>query len=197
MLTPQLTGTAKSDSYVYDPLDIRPGLEQEQEPSPNYLTDQTSVLTTYGNGVIYHSQPFTEPTEVTGYLKLKVWIEMDVPDTDLAATLFEILPDNRSILLTQDFIRARYRESLRQEKLVTPGEIYCYDFDSFTYFSRLIGKGSRLRLVISSPNSIQLEKNYNSGGVVAEETGKDARLAHIKVYHDAEHPSILELPVVK
>ena len=47
------------------------------------------------------------------------------------------------------------------------------------------------------PNSTTLEKNYNSGGVVAEESGKDARSAHITVYHDAEHASALELPVVQ
>jgi len=42
-----------------------------------------------------------------------------------------------------------------------------------------------------------LEKNYNSGGVVAGETAKDARTAHITVYHDAAHPSRLELPLVQ
>jgi hypothetical protein len=52
-------------------------------------------------------------------------------------------------------------------------------------------------LVLNSPNSIYQEKNYNSGGVVAEESGKDARTAHITVYHDNDHPSSLELPLVR
>jgi hypothetical protein len=60
-----------------------------------------------------------------------------------------------------------------------------------------VSKGSRLRLLLISPNSFALEKNYNSGGVVAEESAKDARTAHITVYHDAQHPSVLEIPVVK
>jgi predicted acyl esterase len=63
-------------------------------------------------------------------------------------------------------------------------------------FSRRISKGSRLRLVISSPNTPGVEKNYNSGGVVADETAKDARTAHVTLYHDAAHPSALEIPVV-
>jgi predicted acyl esterase len=53
-----------------------------------------------------------------------------------------------------------------------------------------------LRLIISSLNTPGLQKNYNSGGVVAEETAKDARTAAIKLYHDAKHPSSLELPIV-
>jgi uncharacterized protein len=56
-------------------------------------------------------------------------------------------------------------------------------------------KGSRLRLVVSAPNSPQWQKNYCSGGVVAEETAKDARTCHVLVYHDASHPSTIQLPL--
>ena len=58
-------------------------------------------------------------------------------------------------------------------------------------------KGSRLRLVLKASNSIYTQKNYNSGGVVAEESGQDARVAHVTLYHDTEHPSVLELPIIK
>jgi hypothetical protein len=51
--------------------------------------------------------------------------------------------------------------------------------------------------MISCPNTIYLEKNYNSGGVVAEESGQDARTAHVILHRNAEHPSYLELPVVR
>jgi hypothetical protein len=122
---------------------------------------------------------------------------MDVPDTDFMVTLHEIAPDGTSIQLTDDALRARYRESPRKEKLVTPGEITRYEFNQFWFFSRRIAKGSRLRLVFWSPNSIYFEKNYNSGGTVAGESGKDAKTAHITLYHDADHPSYLEIPVAK
>jgi predicted acyl esterase len=107
------------------------------------------------------------------------------------------LPDGRSVLLTSDAMRARYRESIREAKLVKPGEMVRYDFNGFTFFSRQIAKGSRLRIVFGANNSPDVEKNYNSGGVVENETAKDARTAHITVYHDAAHPSTLELPIVK
>jgi len=51
--------------------------------------------------------------------------------------------------------------------------------------------------VVQSLNSAGAEKNYNSGGVVAKEAGKDAKTAHIKLLHDVEDSSALELPVVK
>jgi putative CocE/NonD family hydrolase len=184
------------DSFVYNPLDVRPA-EIEKEEIKNSLTDQRYTLNLFGNGVVYHSEPFPENTEITGFPKLTLWMEMDVPDTDFQASIYEILPDGQSVLLTADLLRARYRESLRKETLVVPGEIHRYEFSAFPFFSRQITKGSRIRLVVSCLNSIHWQKNYNSGGVVADETAKDARTAHIKVYHDRAHPSSLELPVVR
>ena len=182
------------DHYVYDPLDLRPGKQELPETPP--ITDQRGALNLYGNGVVYHSEPFAEATEVSGTVRLSVWVAMDVPDTDLSASLYEILPDGSSVALTGDILRARYRESLRHSKLVPSGEILRYDFNAFSWFSRRIAKGSRLRLLIQSPNTPGIEKNYNSGGDVAHETSKDARTAHISIYHDAAHPSVLEIPVV-
>jgi putative CocE/NonD family hydrolase len=188
--------TDEPDTYTYDPLDARPA-EIEPVDAEDYLIDQSYVMNLFGNGLVYHSEPFAEATEMTGSARFVAWIEIDVPDTDFLASLDLILPNGRSIQLTQDTLRARYRESLREEKLITPGEINQYVFDGFTFTSRRIAKGSRLRLVLRSPNTIYLQKNYNSGGIVAEESKEDARIAHVKLYHDAEHPSYLELPLTQ
>jgi putative CocE/NonD family hydrolase len=204
-LTRELPSKSASDKYTYDPLDTRPGevevrLGGEPDSYNIMMTNAKSqryALNLFGNGLIYHSEPFPEETEITGYVKLVAWIAMDVEDTDFMVTLHEIMPDGTSIQLTDDALRARYRESPREEKLVTPGEITRYEFKQFWFFSRQIAKGSRLRLVFWSPNSIHLEKNYNSGGVVAEESGKDVRTAHITLYHDSNHPSYIEIPVAK
>jgi putative CocE/NonD family hydrolase len=187
---------AQPDRYTYDPLDTRPA-ELEREDYEDGNLDQRDVLAMKGDGLVYHTAPFAEDTEITGWLKFVAWIALDVPDTDLQVRVYEIRPDGTSVSLTDDLVRARYRESPRQAQLVKPGEINRYEFDTFQFFSRRVQKGSRLRLVINSPNSIYVEKNYNSGGDVAGETAKDARTAHVTLYHDAQHPSSLEIPVVK
>ena len=187
---------SQSDTFTYDPLDTRPG-DLETNEVREYLTDQTHDLNLFGNGLVYHTETFAQDTEITGWVKLYAWMQLDVPDTDFMVSVKEVLPDGKVIRLTQDWLRARYRESVRAERLVTPGEINLYTFDGFTFFSRQITKGSRLRLVISCPNSIYLEKNYNCGGLVAEESGRDAQVAHVVLYHDSDHPSYLELPIVK
>ena len=103
-------------------------------------------------------------TEITGWAKLALWLELDVPDTDFEVILSEILTDGSHIKLSDDFMRARYHETLWAEKLITPGEINCYEFSAVTFFSRMFKEGSRLRLLVHCPNYIVWEKNYNSGG---------------------------------
>ncbi len=195
-LTSTLPAQDAPDHFVYDPLETRPG-DSELFSDPAYLISQHSALNLFGGGVVYHSAALEAQTEISGYTKLRVWLSMDVPDTDLIANIYEVRPDGGSVLLTQAQMRARYRHSLRKPELVPLNKPELYEFRNFTWFSRKLEKGSRIRLVFECPNSIQLEKNYNSGGDVAGESGKDAKTAHITLFHDTSYTSELELPVVK
>jgi hypothetical protein len=186
-------GGSSSDHWTYDPLDTRPE-ELDRESIDDWLTSQRYALNLWGAGVVYHSDPFAAETEIVGVPRLSLWMSMDVPDTDFVATLSLILPDGANVPIGEAALRARYRHSAARETLVIPGAIERYDF-TFPFHARVAPRGSRLRLVVRSPNTIYWEKNYNSGGEVAGESGKDARTAHITLYHDREHPSAIELPL--
>jgi putative CocE/NonD family hydrolase len=197
----KLTETAPTqgaDEYVYDPLDIRRGEQVDKEDNEKTAgIDQHFALSINRDGLVYHTDPITsDSSALIGCPKLTLWLTVDVPDTDFSADLYEILPDGTSIALWTDVRRLRYRESPRAEKLVKPGEIVRCDFAPGLFVGRRLSKGSRLRLVVTSPNSIFLQKNYNSGGAVAEETAKDAHTAHVRVLHDAQHASALDVPLV-
>jgi putative CocE/NonD family hydrolase len=185
---------ATPDHYVYDPLDTSSAKVDSVEV-PNMLTDQRWVLQQSGKYLIYHSAAFEHDTDIAGFPKLTAFIALDQPDTDFRATLFEIQPDGTSVALSDTALRARYRLSPRESHLVEKGKIERYDFDHFSFVARRLQAGSRLRLIIAPMNTLYSEKNYNSGGVVAEETGKDARTVTVTLYHDAQHPSALYLPI--
>lgn len=187
-------GSGPPDRYVYDPLDTR-SVEWEREETPNWLTDQRGVMHATGKAVFYHSPRLAVETDVAGFFKLSAWISLDQPDTDIVANVYEIKLDGSSVFLSSDSLRARYRHSLRKAELVTPGAIERYDFDRFSFVARRLGKGSRLRLAIGAVNSMYAEKNYNAGGTVAAESGKDARTVTVTLYHDAARPSALSLPI--
>jgi putative CocE/NonD family hydrolase len=161
------------------------------------MTDTAGLLAASGKVLVYHTTAFTEATELAGFPKLSLWLSLDRPDTDVAAFLYLVKPDGGSEVVAFDMLRARYRKSVREPALVKPGAIERYDFKGLGFIARRIPKGSRLRLAIGPVNSKYYEKNYNAGGVVAEESGKDARTVTVRLYHDAKHPSALYLPMAK
>jgi len=185
----------KPDQYVYDPLDTEFPAWNPVESSKDNLVNVSGLLASSGKILVYHTPPFAQDTELAGSLKFSAWISLDQPDTDFSVFVYEVKPDGSSALLGIDMLRARYRNSLREAALVRPGAIEHYDFDHFSFIARRIGKGSRLRLVLGPVNSKYWEKNYNSGGIVADESGKDAQTVTVTLYHDAAHPSALYLPI--
>lgn len=179
--------------YVYDPRDVSVAVAESADPES--LVDQKEVYAGSGKQLVYHSKPFEHGAEISGTFRLTAWIAIDQPDTDFWVSVHEITADGHSILLSTDLKRARYRESLRRATLVTTREPLRYDFDGFTFVSRELAAGSRLRLVIAPGDSINKQKNFNSGKPVAAETMQDARPVTVTLFHDAEHPSALLVPI--
>lgn len=184
---------SKRDYYVYDPKDTADS-ELESTIHPESQVDQRMVYARVGKQLIYHTAPFSADTEIGGFFTLAAWISIDQPDTDIRVWIYDIDLDGSSTLLTTDQIRARYRENLREERLVTTQKPLRYDFKSFLFVARKIKKGNRLRLVIGPINSIYSQKNFNSGGVVAAETMKDARPVNVGIFHGGEYTSVLHVP---
>jgi putative CocE/NonD family hydrolase len=189
--------TEGTDKFTYDPLDTHRGefVEGIDPKDKTAAIDQTFALSISNDGLVYHTELLPKEMPLIGCPAVTMWLSIDTPDVDLECDLYEVQPDGTTIALWSTMGRLRYRESLREAKLVKPGEILKCDFNPGLFVARQLMKGSRLRLVVTAVNSISWQKNYCSGGVVAEETAKDARTCHVQIYHDATHPSTIQLPL--
>jgi putative CocE/NonD family hydrolase len=182
------------DEYIYDPRDVRLAA-LEGSVDPENRADQRMVLASAGRHLVYHSAPFAADSEITGFFRLCVWLAIDQPDTDFRVAVYEIDLAGSALLLSSDLMRARYRESLREERLIATTAPLRYDFERFSFISRRVKRGCRLRLVVGPLHSIHSQKNYNSGGIIAEEAMSDARAVTVKLLHDRQHPSVLYVPI--
>jgi putative CocE/NonD family hydrolase len=184
-----------SDRYVYDPLDVSAAEDDASDASGTELTDQRPLLRRNGKQLVYHTAPLDKDTDIAGFFRFSTWLKLDQRDTDFSVDVYAIAPDGSSLFLSNDVLRARHRASLRESILVTPGKVERYDFRNFTFVARRLARGSRLRLVVGPINTFNLQKNYNSGGVVNAEGAKDARTVTVELLHDAQHPSALYVPL--
>jgi hypothetical protein len=185
---------AAADRYVHDPRDV--GLAHiECEVDSESRTDQRMFYASAGRQLVYYSEPFPRETDVSGFFRLSLWLAIDQADTDIRAWIYDVAIDGTTTLLTFDSVRARYREGLRTPRLIGSTGPLRYDFERFLFASKRIAAGSRLRLVVGPIHSIYAQKNYNSGKTVAEETIADARTVTVTLFHNTEHPGVLEVPL--
>jgi putative CocE/NonD family hydrolase len=186
---------ADTDSYVYDPRSFRRGeLELAAGDADNALTTEALAFAIDQDGLVYHSEAFAQDTDLAGFFAADLRIAIDVPDTDIQVSIFAIGPNGGSVFLTEQRIRARYRKGIEAPQL-TPNHLDWYHFDAFTFAARTLVKGSRLRVLITAPDSIGAQRNFNSGGVVAQETIADARKATVRLMLDPISPSFLSIPI--
>jgi putative CocE/NonD family hydrolase len=185
------------DHYVYDPSNPAPTIggplccdRERLAPGPR---DQRPVEAR-DDVLVYTTPAFTEDTEVTGPVTLELFAASSAVDTDFAAKLVDVGPDGFARNLTEGIVRARYRESQEEPQLMNPGQVYRFAIDMWST-SNVFLRGHALRLEVSSSDFPRFDRNLNTG----EEQAGGTRYvsAANSVYHDAEHPSALVVPVVK
>jgi hypothetical protein len=104
-----------------------------------------------------------KPVEATGPIELVLYASSSARDTDFTGKLVDVYPDGRAEILTDGILRARYRESFSEPKLLEPGQIYELHLDLWAT-SNLFKAGHRIRLEVSSSNFPRFDRNTNTGG---------------------------------
>ena len=216
-LTPHPPARKDSPStYTYDPNDpvpsiggnvhneLLPGLIDgggwDQRGRKELFTcKDTLPLAARSDVLVFETPPLDADMEVTGPLVVKIWVSSSAVDTDFTARLIDVYPPSEdypegyALNLADGIVRARYRNCREKPEFMTPGEVYALTIE-LQPTSNLFKTGHRIRLDISSSNFPQFDINPNTGGPL----GKDRRIitANNTVYHDADHPSQIELPVI-
>lgn len=136
-------------------------------------------------------------TEVTGPIQAKVYVSCDCRDVDLWVRLLDVAPDGTAFNLMSpglDVQRASYRDLARGRQLVTPGQVYEIDLEHLIT-SNVFLKGHKIRVQISGSFFPNFSRNLQSGEL--ENISAKMQKATVRVYHDADHPSQVILPMVK
>jgi len=184
------------DHYVYDPANPAPTIGgplccdgAHLGPGPR---DQRPVEAR-DDVLVYSTPAFSKDVEVTGPISVEIYAQSSAVDTDFTGKLVDVGPDGFARNLTEGIIRARYRNSQEKPEMLNPGQVYKFTLDLWST-SNVFLKGHSLRLEISSSNFPRFDRNLNTG---AEPEFADKSVSATNtIYHDAQHPSALMVPVV-
>jgi putative CocE/NonD family hydrolase len=143
--------------------------------------------------LVFSTPPLKQDIEVTGPIRVVLYASTSQPDTDFTAKLVDVYPNGVARILSDGILRLRYRNSLEQQVLARPGEVYQISIDAGVT-SNVFRAGHKIRIEISSSNFPRFDRNPNTGRPIADET--ELRVASQRVYHGKQYPSYVLLPVI-
>jgi uncharacterized protein len=189
----ELAADTAPDAFTFDPADPAPtiggrllGVGEFAGPYDQRAAGERADV------LAYTSAPLAGPTELTGPVQVELWASTDTADTDFTAVLIDVHPDGTALNLCEGAVRAR--QSGLPEPLVA-GAVYPFTID-LVATSIVLPAGHRLRVHVSSSSFPMWEPNPGTGRPLGTDTDADLRVAHQFVYHDAQHPSRVILPVI-
>ncbi len=193
----QLTITApatneRADTYIYDPGNPMPFIT-EQTSSQIGGPDDYASIQRRDDVLVYTTEPLEHDTEVTGPVRVDLYASSSAPDTDFMAMLIDIWPNGFRQRLCDGMVRARFRDGMEHPTPIEPGKVYQYSIDCWNT-CQVFKAGHRICVQISSSAFPKFDRNLNTGaplGLTSDFVGAEQR-----IYHDAEHPSAVVLPVI-
>jgi uncharacterized protein len=143
--------------------------------------------------LVFSTPVLTEDVEVTGFVTLELYAATSAADTDFTAMLVDVDGTGFARYLADGVIRARFRDSREVASPIEPGKIYKYTIDLWAT-SNVFKSGHRIRVYVTSSNFPRFNRNLNTG----EKTFGGSTLVKAKqtIYHDADHPSAVVLPII-
>lgn len=143
--------------------------------------------------LVYTSAPLSSDLEITGPIRVVLYVSTSVNDTDFTAKLVDVEPDGRPLLITDGIERLRYRLSLSQPIFVKKNEPYQVTIDAGVT-SYVFESGHRIRVEVSSSNFPRFDRSMNTVRPNAYET--KFMKAHQTLLHAKGYPSEILLPVI-
>ncbi len=184
-----------NDTFVFDPLN----------PVPTYgganfhfflytigVKDQTEIEKR-SDVLVYTSDVLEKDLEIVGPVSAVVYASTEGKDTDFTAKLVEVYQNGYAKIITEGIIRASHRNTLGKKELLEPGKVYRLEIDLGSTGIR-IGKGSKVRLEVSSSNFPKYARNPNTGE--DPYSAKVLKTVNQKIYFGEDYPSHLILPVI-
>jgi uncharacterized protein len=200
-LAPEAPGDEPPDEYVYDPRDPAPTIGgptslpgRMMKPSAGPLDQRP--LEEREDVLVYTSDRLERALEVTGPLELVLYAASSAPDADFVGKLCDVDPEGTSRILAEGVLRARFRDGFEEPRPLEPGRVYELRID-LVATSNVFLPGHSIRLDVTSSSHPRFDRNAGSGKPPGEDTEESLTPARQQVFHDADRPSHLLLPVVR
>lgn len=168
-------------SYIYDPLNPVPSIGGAVL-GPRSGCEIQNEIEKRSDVQIFSTPTLTENLEVTGPIKLELYVKTNAKSTDFTAKLVDVYPDGNAYNIAEGILRSDYvnDEITKITIELNPTSI-------------VFLKDHKIRLEISSSNYPRFSRNLNTG----EDLGNTETVNAINtIYFGGDYKSFLLLPLI-
>jgi hypothetical protein len=179
-LAPTAAGDCAPDAYVYDPAQPTPTVGGPLLAARRAVYDNRR-LEARADVLTYTSDVLERDVVLMGAIEVELHVSSSRPTADFFARVCDVEPGGRSLNVTDGIVRLTGQTWPTCTRIRLSETAYCFR------------RGHRVRLQVSSGSFPRFSRNTGSG----EPLGEAATLcaAHQRVLHDAEHRSLVRMPV--
>jgi putative CocE/NonD family hydrolase len=177
---------ASPDHYHYDPANPTPVLGGYSISAAAGPKDQREIEAR-PDVLVYTSPPLNQALEINGWVKLELFVKSSLEHTDFLGRLCDVYPDGRSINICEGLLRVK--PGIGE---VQPDGSLKLEIDLLAT-SQQFKAGHSIRLQVASGGHPHWNRNLGTGEPIA--TATQMKVADQTIFHDADHPSALILPL--
>jgi putative CocE/NonD family hydrolase len=212
-------GEAYSE-YVSDPAKPVPYTEDVHfTRTINYMTDDQRFAARRPDVLVFESDSLAQDVTIAGPVVAKLVVSTTGTDADFIVKVIDVFPDNfkyeedapaehrrvpsatypmggYQMMVRGEVMRGKFRNSFEKPEPFEPGKPTPVKF-TLPDVAHTFRKGHKIMIQVQSSWFPLVDRNPQVFTDIYHCDDKDFRKATIRVYHDATHPSSVELPVVK
>jgi putative CocE/NonD family hydrolase len=210
---PKNGATQAFDAYVSDPASPVPYRQRPIHPSftggstwSRWLVDDQRFLDGRADVLTWKTTPLTEDVVIAGHLGAHLFASTTGTDADWVVKLLDVYPDEGQaapslngfqLMVSNDVMRARFRNSLSKPQPVVPNRVSEYVVDLHTQNYRF-KKGHRIAVQVQSSWFPLIDRNpQRFVPNIFDAKDSDFQAATQRIYRSGTQATYLDLPVLK
>ena len=189
------SSTKGADEYISDPANPVPYINKKSSDRINEYMSADQTFASQRNDVVYYeSDILSNNITLCGPATANLSVSMSRTDADFIVKIIDVLPDSNHTkqLVRAEVLRGKLRNSFEKPKpfvpnKVTPVKLVLNDV------AHTFPKGHKIMVQIQSSWFPLVDRNPQQFINIPDANEADFKKAAIKIYHDDEHPSFIQV----
>ncbi|HVX52660.1 MAG TPA: CocE/NonD family hydrolase [Chitinophagaceae bacterium] len=181
------------DEYVSDPENPVPYINKKSNDRLNeYLAADQTFASRRPDVLYYTSDELAGDLTLAGPVTARLFASTTGTDADFIVKVIDVLPDGTQQLVRAEVLRGKFRNSFEKPEPFVPGKITPVKLELNSTAHTFL-KGHKIMVQIQSSWFPLVDINPQKFTNISTATKADFQKATIHIYHDAAHPSAIQV----